>query len=217
MKIKIILSVFLIAVTGIFFLPDNCDAQRMRGGNKSGVSRSGNSGRTINGRGNNNSGTNRTYKNKTNSNIKKNNVDREKISNNKGTKDRERVNDREGVRDNDGNKDRGDRQENRDERQGDRQENQAPEGAEIKELPSGYTTTIAGNMKYYYHGGVFYMPTETGYKVVSAPIGAIVYKLPEGGEELDLQGNKLIKFNGAYYQPIMHDGEDAYEVVKYKG
>ena len=94
---------------------------------------------------------------------------------------------------------------------------QAPEGAEITELPSGYTTTVAEKTTYYYHGGVFYKQTEKGYKVVTAPIGAIVYKLPEGGEEIDSKGNKLIKFNGAYYQPIMHDGEDAYEVVKYNG
>ena len=94
---------------------------------------------------------------------------------------------------------------------------QAPEGVEITTLPTGYTTTIAGNMKYYYHGGVFYVQTETGYKVAAAPIGAIVYKLPEGGEEVDLQGNKLIKYGGAYFQPILHDGQDAYEVVKYTG
>ena len=94
---------------------------------------------------------------------------------------------------------------------------QAPEGAEIESLPTGYTTTIAGNMTYYYFGGEFYLQTETGYKVVKAPLGAIIYNLPEGGEEVDSQGNKLVKYNGAYYHPILHDGKDAYEVVKFKG
>ncbi len=66
---------------------------------------------------------------------------------------------------------------------------QAPSGIEITTLPSGYTTTIAENMKYYYHGGAFYIQTDSSYKVVPAPIGAI----------------------------IVHDGRDAYEVVNYKG
>ncbi len=72
-------------------------------------------------------------------------------------------------------------------------------------------------MRYYYYGGVFYIQSEKGYKVVSAPVDAIVYQLPEGGEELNLQGNKVIRYNGAYYQPILLDGQDAYEVVKYQG
>jgi hypothetical protein len=54
------------------------------------------------------------------------------------------------------------------------------------------------------------------YSVVEAPAGAVVNNLPEGAEEVEIDGVKLLKFNGAFFQPVSLNGEDAEVVVVHK-
>jgi hypothetical protein len=49
--------------------------------------------------------------------------------------------------------------------------------------------------------------------VTDAPPGAIVYDLPEGCSEIQVDGMTYLQYNGITFQPIMIDGRDAYEVV----
>ena len=51
------------------------------------------------------------------------------------------------------------------------------------------------------------------YIVVAAPVCAVVSDLPEGAEEVDIDGVKLLKYNDAFFQPVSQSGGDAYEVV----
>ncbi|MGB4853724.1 MAG: DUF6515 family protein, partial [Ignavibacteria bacterium] len=51
------------------------------------------------------------------------------------------------------------------------------------------------------------------YNVVTAPVGAVVNDLPEGAEEIEVGGVKLLKYNNAFFQPVSQSGNDAYEVV----
>ncbi len=50
--------------------------------------------------------------------------------------------------------------------------------------------------------------------VVSAPAGAIVPNLPEGCEQVQAGGTIFLKYNNTYYQPIVNNGQNAYEVVE---
>lgn len=89
----------------------------------------------------------------------------------------------------------------------------APEGATIGSLPDGYTTVPLGNETFYYFAGTFYDRTANGYTVIDAPAGAIVYDLPEGCTELKIGNITYLQFNETVFQPIVIDGENAYEVV----
>jgi len=89
-----------------------------------------------------------------------------------------------------------------------------PVGAMVSYLPDGYETIVLGDDTYYYYGGVFYILINPDYQVVEAPVGAVVSQLPEGAIEQVINGESLLVYNNAYYQPIVRDGQDAYEVVK---
>lgn len=45
----------------------------------------------------------------------------------------------------------------------------APTGAVITSLPPGYSSVMRGGITYYVYGGVYYLPNETGFIVVSDP------------------------------------------------
>ena len=63
---------------------------------------------------------------------------------------------------------------------------------------------------------MFYQQTNSGYKVVPAPVGAVVDNIPEGATEVtDSNSNKILEYYGTYYQPIVKNGKDAYEVVNF--
>ncbi len=89
----------------------------------------------------------------------------------------------------------------------------APQGATIGSLPDGYTTVPSGNETFYYFAGSFYERSSQGYTVIDAPAGAIVYDLPEGCTELKIGNITYLQFNNTIFQPIVIDGENAYEVV----
>jgi len=89
----------------------------------------------------------------------------------------------------------------------------APIGATVASLPSDRTRVMVGNTPYYYYGGVFYTQENNQFRVVPAPPGAIVTQLPEGTEEMEFDGITFLEFNGTFFQPITHNGQNAYVVV----
>ncbi len=92
----------------------------------------------------------------------------------------------------------------------------APIGAEISDLPDGYTKLDVDGKTYYYYGGAYYVKSSSKYKVVAPPAGAVVTKLPEGAKETTVDGKKYVEYNGTFYQPISQNGQDAYVVTETK-
>lgn len=90
----------------------------------------------------------------------------------------------------------------------------APEGANVRQLPYGYSTIELGGNTYYYFAGTFYATGPQGFYVTTAPPGAIVYDLPEGAEEFSAGDYQYLEYNNTIYQPITIDGRNAYEVVE---
>ena len=92
---------------------------------------------------------------------------------------------------------------------------QPPMGAVVDYLPDGYETVQVGNDYYYYYAGVFYIGNgQGGYQMVAAPYGAIVSQLPAGAVEREVNGEILLEYNNTFFEPIMQDGQDAYQVVQ---
>lgn len=91
---------------------------------------------------------------------------------------------------------------------------QAPVGATVSTLPPDTQTVIVNETtNNYYYGGTYYEKVEDGYTVVPPTAGTVVEKLPEGGEEVRIGDVTYVKVGDVYYQPIVQDGENMYEVV----
>ena len=52
------------------------------------------------------------------------------------------------------------------------------------------------------------------YKVINAPVGAIVIDFSEVSEEKAIDGYKYMICNKVYYQPISKAGQNSYVVVE---
>ncbi len=65
------------------------------------------------------------------------------------------------------------------------------------------------NQRYYYDDGCYYLPTDGGYSVVPAPIGAVVGSLPDGYETTSVGDQTFYYFGGMFY---VYTGQ-AYQVV----
>jgi|ERR1700722_13794370 len=65
------------------------------------------------------------------------------------------------------------------------------------------------NQRYYYDDGCYYLPSNGGYSVVPAPIGATVGSLPDGYETTMVGNDTYYYFGGAFYVAV--DG--GYQVV----
>ena len=63
----------------------------------------------------------------------------------------------------------------------------------------------------------FYAPTAGGYKVIPPPIGATIWKLPNGAESHNVNGVTYFAYGGAYYRPIYGGSGVYYEVVSSPG
>ena len=87
----------------------------------------------------------------------------------------------------------------------------APIGATIPTLPPG-AVGVAPNVSYY--GGTYYQWNGAGYTVVAPQAGTIVTELPPGGEQVTIGSQQYIRFGETYYQPIVVNGQPAYEVVQ---
>jgi hypothetical protein len=91
---------------------------------------------------------------------------------------------------------------------------QAPAGATIKVLPEGSQTVVVNETtNNYYYGGTFYEKSDSGYTVVPPTAGTLVENLPEGGEEVKIGDVTYVQYGETYYQPVLIDGKNMYEVV----
>jgi len=68
-----------------------------------------------------------------------------------------------------------------------------------------------GGLKYRYHNGIFYRPHRRGYRIVPAPIGAIIHALPIGYTKIFIKHRPYYRYNNVYYEPIRNNG---YRVVE---
>ena len=85
----------------------------------------------------------------------------------------------------------------------------------VSTLPTGSQTVVVNETtNNYYYGGTYYEKSGSEYKVVPPTAGTIVENLPEGGEEVRIGEVTYVKFGETYYQPIVKDGKDVYEVVQ---
>lgn len=85
-----------------------------------------------------------------------------------------------------------------------------PHGRYYPSLPAGFLTlSLAGGL-FYYHMGTYYRPSDRGYIVVPAPIGARIRVLPEECSPLYIDGRRYFVCDDVYYLP---DG-DGYLVVE---
>ncbi len=55
------------------------------------------------------------------------------------------------------------------------------------------------NQGYYYDDGCYYLPSNGGYSVVPAPVGAVVGSLPDGYETTMVGNDTFYYFGGAFY------------------
>jgi len=93
----------------------------------------------------------------------------------------------------------------------------APVGATITTLPPGTQTVVINETtNNYYYGGTYYEKKPDGYVVVPPTAGAVVENLPEGGKEVKVGEVTYVKVGETYYQPIVQNGKNMYEVVDVK-
>ncbi|RKZ66452.1 MAG: hypothetical protein DRQ48_10755 [Gammaproteobacteria bacterium] len=65
------------------------------------------------------------------------------------------------------------------------------------------------NQQYHYDNGVYYTQSSGGYTVVNPPTNIVVNTLPEGAENITLDGASYMYFGGAFY--IKENGK--YKVI----
>lgn len=65
------------------------------------------------------------------------------------------------------------------------------------------------NARYHYYNGVFYEPYHGGYRVIGAPIGAVIPVLPPGYITVTGGPGTCFYYGGCFYAPY----EDSYEVI----
>ncbi len=88
-----------------------------------------------------------------------------------------------------------------------------PVGIRVNVLPESRRLMVVRGISYFYYYGTFYARSGSGYKVVRAPAGAQVDTLPEGYEEVEAQGETLIRVDDTCFRPAAADGKEWYEVV----
>ncbi|GAA4825992.1 hypothetical protein GCM10023331_08260 [Algivirga pacifica] len=65
--------------------------------------------------------------------------------------------------------------------------------------------------QYYYNQGVYYSAYDGGYRVIEAPLGAIVSVVPDGAQKMVIDGVKYYYFAGTVYRRL---GWGRYQVVR---
>ena len=85
-----------------------------------------------------------------------------------------------------------------------------PHGHYYPSLPAGFLSlSLAGGL-FYYHMGTYYRPSDGGYVVVRAPLGARIRVLPENCSPFYVDGRRYFVCDDVYYRP---DGDD-YVVIE---
>lgn len=85
-------------------------------------------------------------------------------------------------------------------------------GHRLKVLPRARVRIFIGGIPYFYYTGVFYRPYESGYIVVSAPIGAFVRTLPVGFIAFSIGLSTYYYVNDTYY--VWDENREGYLVVE---
>lgn len=69
-------------------------------------------------------------------------------------------------------------------------------------VPYGAVVVGAGPGRYWFHGGVWYRPYGSSYRVVLPPVGLVIPLLPPAYVTLTLGGLPYYYANGVYYRPV---------------
>jgi len=70
----------------------------------------------------------------------------------------------------------------------------------LRRMPAGHVRILSGKKHYYYHRGLFYRKTRSGFLLVSPPIGVTVPMLPEGCSAVFSRGRKYFYHEDAFYR-----------------
>jgi hypothetical protein len=73
--------------------------------------------------------------------------------------------------------------------------------------PKRTTTVVVTGTTYYYAGGVYYVQSGSGYVVVTAPPGAVVYSVPTYTTAVYVGTTEYLYVNGTYYAPTTKPAE----------
>lgn len=88
-----------------------------------------------------------------------------------------------------------------------------PLGMRVSVIPQSRIIYL-NDVNYYYYYGVFYRRVASEYEVVAPPVGAIVESIPDGFEQLVVNGNTYYIVDGVQYKAVVYHGEIWYEVIK---
>lgn len=80
-------------------------------------------------------------------------------------------------------------------------------GVYMATRPKQTTTVVVTGTTYYYAGGVYYVKSGSGYVVVSAPPGAVVYSVPTYTTVVYVGTTEYMYVNGTYYVPTTKPAE----------
>lgn len=75
-------------------------------------------------------------------------------------------------------------------------------GHRVTRLPQGHYPINVRDKNYYYFGGQYYRPSNRGYLVVRAPLGARVRHLPAGFLTLYIGSHIFYQVNDTYYRRV---------------
>jgi len=84
-----------------------------------------------------------------------------------------------------------------------------PHGHFMHDLPLGFACLFLGGLEYAYWEGMYYQRAANGYVVVPAPVGAVVTAVPEGCQQVVVDGTLYYLINGVTYMKTPY----GYQVV----
>lgn len=84
-------------------------------------------------------------------------------------------------------------------------------GYRINHLHRNAFHFMLGGLSYHYYSGAFYRPYRGGYRVVGAPIGAVVYTLPHGHIRVFINNRHYYMYENTYY---LRNSDRGYRVVE---
>ena len=73
-------------------------------------------------------------------------------------------------------------------------------GHTVSKLPRGYRRILHNKKPYYYYSGSFYRRAPSGFIVIGAPYGAIVFSLPVGYQRFWVDNAWYYAYGGAFYR-----------------
>ena len=82
-------------------------------------------------------------------------------------------------------------------------------------VPQNARVVRHNKVDYRFHEGNYYRPTNSGYVMANAPIGARITVLPNGYRQVKKRGQTYYRVGRTYYKPFRQAGETiVYEVIK---